>query len=907
MASDIGGGSAGAGSHVPPSERTASVQTRPSGLIRYIDARMSRPSVVRPAVRRQRLIDQLDVAVQKPVTLVCAGAGWGKTMLISVWAETTPSPVGWLSLDRQDNDAPVFWSHVVAALRATGKVPGGSPLAELSSIPTEDVERIRVLERGLSSLPAPIFLVLDDVHQIDDSKIMRELAVLLRHPPGSLHVLLSTRVEPALPLSRLHAAGDLAEIRAPDLAFTADETTQLMTDHGVDVSTDDVTTLLERTEGWAVGLHLAVGFLNARDRPQATDFAGDLRAVDDYLADEVLARHSPDVRRFLLETSICEQVSGELADAITLDTQGQRTLEDLERADDLIVRLGPKPRWFRYHPLLRDALRHRLLREAPMMVPQLHRRAASWYVEHDSVFDALRHAVAARDWAYVGRLVVAHAVPQIVSTHRAALAQILQQLPTEALSSTAELMTCDALRLFHAGDYDAIPARLAGARKLLKRLPDAERLPVDVALHSLQVAVNRVRGDMPALVEESTRLLETAARAGLAQVPSVLQHRAIALNNKGVGLLWMEQPDVADRFLWMGSTAARASGVELPEINALGHLALLEIMWGSVREAAERAANARNLAERWGWWSSLQAVPAHLAHALVELERNDLASAQRALQQGFVAHRGDPEATQWKLWLGVRARLMLAQGDHATAEALLEEANRPTHPATRVPALDRWLTLVQSAADIASGQPERVEQRYDRRAAERELTYSERVCLAWAAFARHEVHHAEALLAQPHSRLSHTVARVEALILTAQIADIKGHEASSADALAAAVVLAEQEGIRRPFITMDGGRLGALLARHGARNMEHGAPVSGIVKEIRTLTERLPSSSVGDFNEPEAEVLRYLPTMLTAREIAGLLNVSVNTVKAHMRAIYGKLDVTRRHDAVYQARKRGLI
>jgi LuxR family maltose regulon positive regulatory protein len=120
-------------------------------------------------------------------------------------------------------------------------------------------------------------------------------------------------------------------------------------------------------------------------------------------------------------------------------------------------------------------------------------------------------------------------------------------------------------------------------------------------------------------------------------------------------------------------------------------------------------------------------------------------------------------------------------------------------------------------------------------------------------------------------------------------------------------VLAEQEGIRRPFITMDGGRLGALLARHGARNMEHGAPVSGIVKEIRTLTERLPSSSVGDFNEPEAEVLRYLPTMLTAREIAGLLNVSVNTVKAHMRAIYGKLDVTRRHDAVYQARKRGLI
>jgi LuxR family maltose regulon positive regulatory protein len=907
MTSDLGGGLTGAGRQVPPSERTAPLPKVPSGLIRYIDARMSRPSMVRPAVRRQRLIDQLDVAVQKPVTLVCAGAGWGKTMLISAWAETTPSPVGWLSLDRQDNDAPVFWSHVVAALRATGKVPTDSPLAELSSIPTDDVERIRVLERGLSSLPAPTFLVLDDVHEIDDSKIMGELAVLLRHPRGSLYVLLSTRVEPALPLSRLQAVGDLAEIRAADLAFTAAETAQLLTDHGLDVSSDDVTTLLDRTEGWAVSLHLAVSFLTGRHRPRVTDFAGDLRAVDDYLAEEVLARHPPDVRRFLLETSVCEQVSGELADAITLGTQGQRTLEELERVDDLIVRLGPKPRWFRYHPLLRDALRHRLLREASMVVPQLHRRAAGWYVTQDSIFDALRHAVAARDWPYVGRLVVAHAAPQIVSTHRATLAQILAQVPTETLSSTAELITCDAVRLFHAGDYDAIPERLAGARELLRALPDAERLPVEVTLHSLQVAVNRVRGDMPALVDESTRLLTIAARVGLAELPSVLQHRAIALNNKGVGLLWMERPDRADRFLWMGSTAARASGVELPEINALGHLALLEVMWGSVREAAELAGNARNLAQRRGWWSSLQSVPAHLAQAMVELERNDLAAAQRALQQGFVAHRGDPEAAQWKLWLGVRARLMLAQGDFATAEALLDEARRPTSPATRAPALDRWLMLVQSEVDLGSGQPERVQQRYGRQAQERELSYTERVCLARAVFAQQDLRHAEALLAQPHSRLSQTVARVEGLILTALIADVNGHGAGSADALAAAVALAEQEGIRRPFISMGGGSLDALLARQAPVNTEDGAPISNIVDEIRTLAERLPPFSVSSFNERETEILRYLPTMLTAREIAGLLNVSTNDVKANMKAIYRKLGVTRRQEAVYQARKRGLI
>jgi LuxR family maltose regulon positive regulatory protein len=907
MESDVGGASTGAGGRVPPSERTARLRTAPSGLVRYVDAKMSRPRMGRAEVRRQRLIDQLNAGMQNPVTLVCAGAGWGKTVLVSAWAETTSARVRWLSLDSQDNDAPVFWSHVVAALRAEGGIPGDNPLAELSSIPADDVERIRLLERGLGSLPTPTVLVLDDFHEIDDSRIMRELVVLLRHPPRSLHLVLSTRTEPGLPLPRVRAAGELTEIRAADLAFTSGEITQLLTDHGLNLSSDDVTTLLDRTEGWAVGLRLAVAFLTGRDGPRVAEFAGDLRAVDDYLADEVLDRHPPDVRRFLLHTSLCEQVSGELADAITLGTQGQRILEQLEQANDFVVRLGAKPRWFRYHPLLRDVLRHRMLREDPTVVPQVHRRAAAWYAAHDSIFEALDHAVVARDWPDVGRLVVAHAAPQIVSAHRAALAQILERVPPEVLSSTAELMACAALRLFHAGDYEGIPEHLAGARELLNRRPEAERLPVEVTLQSLQVAVNRVRADMPALVVDSSQLLKMVARVRLDQQPSVLQHRAIGINNKGVGLLWTEQPDRADRHLWAAVTAARTAGMELPEINALGHLALLEVMWGSVREATHLAGNARGLAERRGWWSALQSVPAHLAQALVELERNDLAAAQSALQHALVGHRGDPEAAQWKLWLGARARLVLAQGDPSIAEVLLEEARRPTSPTVRTPALDGWLLLVESEVDLASGRPERVEQRYGRRAREQQLHYAEQVCLARAAFEQHEVRRAEDLLAKPHSRLFQTVARVEALILTALIADITGHPVRSADTLAAAVALAEQEGIHRPFISMGGGRLDALLNRQGQMTTENGIPVGDVVAEFRIQAGRRPSFPVGEFNDRETEVLRYLPTMLTAREIADYLNVPVNTVKALMRAIYRKLNATSRRGAVDRARERGLI
>jgi LuxR family maltose regulon positive regulatory protein len=412
---------------------------------------------------------------------------------------------------------------------------------------------------------------------------------------------------------------------------------------------------------------------------------------------------------------------------------------------------------------------------------------------------------------------------------------------------------------------------------------------------------------MPALVVDSSQLLKTVARVRLDQQPSVLQHRAIAINNKGVGLLWTEQPDRADRHLWAAATAARAARVELPEINALGHLALLEVIWGSVREGARLAGSARDLAERRGWWSALQSVPAHLAQALLEVERNDLTAAQSALQHALVAHRGDPEAAQWKLWLGARARLVLAQGDPSTAEALLEEARRPTSPVVRTPALDRWLLLVESEVDLASARPERVEQRYGRRAREQQLSYAEQVCLARSAFEQHEVRRAEDLLARPHSRLSQAVARVEALILTALIGDITGHSGRAADALAAAVALADQEGIHRPFVSMGGGRLDALLAGQKLVTTEDGARVADVLNEIRTQAGRPRSFPVADFNDREMEVLRYLPTLLTAREIAGHLNVSVNSIKAYMRAIYRKLDVTRRREAVDRARERGLI
>ncbi|HKO83779.1 MAG TPA: LuxR C-terminal-related transcriptional regulator, partial [Actinomycetota bacterium] len=678
--------------------------------------------------------------------------------------------------------------------------------------------------------------------------------------------------------------------------------------HGLQLTGDDLTTLLRRTEGWAAGLQLAVAFLAGRaGAARIEDFAGDMRAVEDYLADEVLASQPPDVRHFLLYTSVPEQVCGELADSLTEEEHGQWMLEELERVNAFIVRLGSKPQWFRYHPLLRDMLRHQLLLQQPSMLPELHLRAARWYAGREAILEALSHAVAARDWPFVGRLVAARAAPLIVSTKRAALARVLDRIPTAELTTTPELIVCDAVLLFHAGVLEAIPDRIALARKLLRDRPGEERLPVEATLRSLDVGLSRARGDMLKVIAQTTDLLAmlTEVRHGLT---SVLQYRAIALNNKGIALLWTGQPESADRYLWAASTVARAAGIELVAAHALGHLALLEVLYGSLQEAARLAESALDLAERRGFRSALQAAPAHLAIALVELERNNVAEAERAVQQGLSAHRSDPEPAQAKVLLGTQARLLIAQGELETAGLLLEQAKREATPGTRLPVLDRWLLRAESEIDLRSSRPDRVSARYGRMADDALLTVPDRLCLARAAFATGNLRDAEMLLARPQPPTTDVVSVVEAWILTAMVADVQGQHTRSSAALARAFALAEQEGIRRPFVSTGGEQLYALVARQRRLTADDAAFVADVLIEItaaRRATE--PPPAAGDLSERELDVLRYLPTVLTAGEIAVDLHVSINTIKAHMRSIYRKLDASRRREAVVRARERGIL
>lgn len=879
----------------------------PSAFGSRIAAKLARPRMLHAQVQRQRLLDMLDTGAHPHVTLVCAGAGWGKTVLVSSWADAQQAPVAWLTLDAEDNNPNVFWSDVVAALRETGAVPADNPLAELGPSQAGDTELIERVAEGLARLRVPMVLVLDDFHEIDDPLLLANLTVLLRYPPASFRLILISRIEPALPLHRFRAAGELTEIRTADLAFNADEAVQLLTRHGLRLPGGDVTTLLDRTEGWAAGLQLAVAFLAADGSRRIADFAGDVRAVEEYLADEVLARQPPDVRRFLLYTSISDQVCGQLADAITGGGHGQRILEELERVNAFIVRLGPKPQWFRYHRLLRDVLRHQLLLEAPSLLPELHLRAARWYAGRDAVLEALSHAVAAQDWPYVGRLAAARAAPLIVSVQRAALARVLERIPSGELTATPELIACAAMLLFHAGDFEPIPDRIARARKLLQDRPDGDRLPVEAALQSLEVGMSRARGDMPAVIAQTTELLAMLTKARI-ELTAMLQYRAIALNNKGIALLWTGLPEHANRYLWAASTGARAVGMELVAVHAVAHLALLEVLFGSLQEASRLAESALDLAERRGFRSALQAAPAHLTHALIELERTNVAEAQQSLQRALSAYRMEPEPAQAKMLLGTRARLLIARKEPANARVLLEQARHETGPSTSGPVLDRWLLQAESEIDLMSGHPDRVLARYGPMAADGALTSREELYLARAAFATGDLRRADVLLARSRHPTSDAISAVERSLLCALVADAQGQRARSARALEHALATAEQEDVRRPFVSMGAGRLHELVERQRGPTGERAAFISEVLIEMTAARGAFePPTVPGDLSERELEVMRYLPTMLTAGEIAADLHVSVNTIKAHMRSIYRKLDASRRREAVIRARERGIL
>lgn len=876
-----------------------------------LTSRLARPRLPPTYVSRPHVDRLLTAGTAMPLTVVSAGAGWGKTLATTAWADSgqTPGPVAWVSLDDADNELRQFWAYLVAGIRATSAVPRGNPLADVApgiGVAEENLRRVTV---GLAELPRPIVVVLDDFHVIHHDEVLASLAGLLRHPLPQLRLVILTRMDPALPMHRLRVAGDLAEIRARDLAFSVEDAASLLATDGVIVDAEHVRLLVGRTEGWAAGLRLAALFLRRPDLERSPeDFAGDDRAVTDYLAEEVLASQPPELRQFLVRTSIAERLTAGLADVLTGGFRGQQHLEALERSNSFVVGLGSDRLWYRYHPLLREMLRHQLAVDEPEEVPRLHRRAAHWFAMNGYPVLALGHAADAEDWPLLGRLFVSYAAPLLLSTDRAALDAVLARIPAPLLATSSELCLCAAARMLYANRFRDIQPHLELAEARLDETSDDVRTAAAILAQLLWMAVARGRGDITGLLAAASNALDRLSWHGAA-LPAADQMRAVAQGNLGTALLWSGRLSEAEVHLREGLPVAEDARLEVARINMLAHLGFAAAMAGRLREGFDHASTAVELANARGWVPLPQATTAHLALAMIHLQWNNPDEAGSWLIKGRATAAGEV-APVCALGL-VQSRLDASLGRVDAARDRLRLLRRDLAGWSPPPFLTRWMATAEAEIDLAAGDADAALTRVMLSTSQQPANPAERVCLARALLARGDIHRADDVLAPARETAVEAADQpggaVETWLMTALVADRLREDNRAAQALLASLAVARAEGIRRPFVTWDREHLPRLLSR--VQRVEPG--FADFAAELMADIGQQRHSPAGDLPDPltdrELSVLRHLPTMMTNAEIAGELFVSVNTIKAHLKRIFRKLGVANRRQAVHRAQQLGLL
>ena len=887
-------------------------------------------------VSRPRLAQRLDEGLAQGLVLVCAPAGYGKTVLLADWARQGGSPAGWLSLDAADNDPARFWRHAVAALDRAhpGIEERVGPLLG-PPVPPSFEPLVTALINELAAQPGDdkVRLVLDDYHLIDSRPVHASVGFLLEHRPAGLGVVLGSRIDPALALARLRARGQLAELRASELRFTQDEAAALLQQiaavPAAALPDADVAALAARTEGWAAGLQLAG--LSLRGQADVAGFVaaftGSHRYVLDFLAEEVLERQPGQVRMFLLETSVLERLSGPLCDAVTGRTGSQALLEQVERAGLFLIPLDEVRGWWRYHHLFADLLRARLQQDQPGRVPELHRNAAAWCEEHGLADDAIRHAVAAGEMVRAARLIERHFDTVYMSRGEGAtIERWLSALPDDLVRSRPRLLLAQGLLAANHGRAEIVERSVEAAGRAPAGGTDELFEPTAGRAASLLVnvaALNALCRSYAAYLRgDAERMAGSAAQAlgVLGEGESMLD--LVIRWNLALAEWLRGRLAEAEHALVAGITGWRTAGQ--PTLAAYGGYQLGQVQraQGRLDAAARTCQQVLEFTAVPGQPPLAAAGPAYVGLAEVAYQRNELDLALRHVSEGVALCRRFAYTPPLAAGLVTLAWIRQAAGDPAGGQEAMTGAGQaepgPAGLLNPVPAQRARLLLAQGDLAAAarwaqeSGLAPGDDPVYPREPGH--------LVLARVLLAQSRPGPALALLDRLHAVAAaqgRTGSVIEAGALRALALAARGEDTAAVAALAGTLTLACPQGYVRVFAD-EGAPMAALFGRLIAAQRSGQAaariPLGYLARILRAFSAEHSgpgAAAVPGVVEPltsrELEVLALLAIGRSNQAIAGQLVVTLDTVKKHVSHIMDKLGAANRTEAVTRARELGLI
>ncbi|NIL78945.1 serine/threonine-protein kinase [Rhodococcus sp. B10] len=901
-----------------------------------IPGRTGVPLLPSDVVERPRLFAWLAEAVKSPVTTVTAPAGWGKTQLLASWVRSPycDIDVSWLTVDHRDTDPNRFWPAVLATIaraspRTTDRQPGDDPVVPLFE--------------SLATLTSPLLLILDDIQWLDDSIVESDLSWLLLRLPPNVRVVLSGIYLPNLPVSRLRIEGKLRALTSKDLSFDAAEVSAMLTASGVELSSSAAEGLQRRTEGWSAGLRLAALALGETESADEFlhEFTGDDSDVADYLVSEVLERLPVDLQEFLLRTSVCEVVTADLATALTGRTDSYEVLRSMAKRNLFVLADTPRKDWFRYHGMFAELLRSRLKQRGEPAAGTLYRTASRWFAAHGMAVSAYQHACSAECWPEAEQLLLDNWLALYLDGQLVTVQRLLRHLPDSVIDDNNELQLIGiavTLALGEGGVANVFDAALSGApldSRVSRRVapqpeaasedssdrhPLSSELPVDPEATPASLVVDlergRLSGDLKAVAIAAHGMAVLSRDHFGSGVATASDSRALALQQLGITEYWVGRRADSEAHLREALSAARATGRAYVELGCLSQLVGVLTAQHRLTEALTVAAEATELARKRGWeltgavaelwhalgWAAymrgnLDAAEQHLAAAMAAVRRQDAAvSATVLLVRGLIislrgrkrqaladmdaaAKVADRMVARYLFddyLIAERARLRLALGDIAGAKEIFA----PYPADARGPIM---LTVVHAEFLVSEGQPDRAIALLDEAVETGSGLYDE---------------------------------MLQAMVLLALLADQRSPQSPHAvNSLIAAIELAAPEQYVQPFlqfgIAVDrllrtvkgaGTRYPAFVDLVRARLAEN-APTMHVHRGLEAARDVL----VDPLTKREMQVLRAIEEPASLPELADRLFVSVNTLKAHLRSVYRKMEVNGRREAVVKARSLGLL